>query len=321
VNPADSTIKGANTIRYKVLSPYQVIQIDLQSPMNIVEFMQDNNSLKYIKDGNAYFVTLAKKQSKGKINELMVSFGGRPTISRRPPWSGGISWKIDKNGNPFIVSTCQGDGASLWWPCKEHQYDEPDSMLISATVPNNLLDVSNGRLRKVDYNLDSTNTYHWFVGSPINNYSVNINIADYSHFVDTYNGEKGKLDCDFYVLKEDLEKGKKHRHIPFHEELFSVLKSRMAEVKEGSILDYCSVENLGRAVTRYFKDLGIYNKGYKTKTFRKTFITLCRNRFQIDASIVKELVGHSHGNVTDKYYNLIDMQTLKNELKKFRRPG
>lgn len=129
-----------------------------------------------------------------------------------------------------------------------------------------------------------------------------------------------KIDLEQREMYYYMQKGKKHRHIPFHKGLVPILKSRMVEIKEGKILNYTNVENMGRAITRYYKEFRIDNKDYKPKTFRKTFITLCRNRFQIGASIVKELVGHSHGNVTDKYYNLIDVQTLKNELKKFNKP-
>jgi len=138
----------------------------------------------------------------------VLTYGGKPKVSTHPPWSGGITWERDKNGLPFVASSCQGDGASLWWPCKDHMYDEPDSMLISVNVPENLMDVSNGRLRNVIKQKDKTTTYNWFVANTINNYGVNINIADYTHFSEIYKGERGPLDCDYYVLKDDLEKAK-----------------------------------------------------------------------------------------------------------------
>lgn len=208
VNPADSTLKGRNTIRYQVIEPMQVIQVDLQEPMVISKVSQDNKSVQLTRDGNAWFIQLSMPQKKGAINEIVVHFEGRPAISKNPPWSGGLSWRKDKNNNPFIVTTCQGDGASIWWPCKDHQYDEPDSMLISVTVPENLTDVSNGRLRSTIQNPDHTKTFNWFVSNPINNYGVNLNIADYAHFSEKYQGEKGVLDCDYYVLKDNLEKAK-----------------------------------------------------------------------------------------------------------------
>lgn len=208
VNPSDSSLSGQNTIRYKVLMPFQWMQIDLQQPMQISRITQDGKSLSFSRDGNAYFIDLLKKQTTGDQNEIIIDFGGKPKVSIRPPWSGGLSWKRDDNNNPLIVTTCQGDGASLWWPCKDHQYDEPDSALITVTVPENLTDVSNGRLQNVINNPDHTKTFNWFVSSPINNYCINLNIADYVHFGEKYKGEKGMLDCDYYVLSYNLDKAK-----------------------------------------------------------------------------------------------------------------
>jgi len=208
VNPSDSSLKGKNLIQYKVIKPYNVMQVDLQNPLNITRVSQDGKPLEFTRDGNAFFVKLLKPQKKGSIEKITVEYGGRPRISRNPPWSGGLSWKKDSENNPYISTTCQGDGASIWWPCKDHQYDEPDSLLISVTVPNNLMDVSNGRLRKTTKNNDNTVTYDWFVSNPINNYCVNMNIGAYVHFSEQYKGEKGILDCDYYVLKENLEKAK-----------------------------------------------------------------------------------------------------------------
>jgi aminopeptidase N len=208
VNPSDSTINGTNTVTYRVIKPAGLMQIDLQEPLKIIKAVQNNNVLNFKREGNVYWIELAEKQEQGKFYSVVLTYGGRPKISARPPWSGGITWKKDKNGLPFVASSCQGDGASLWWPCKDHMYDEPDSMLISVNVPGYLIDVSNGRLRSVVKLKNKTKTYNWFVANPIDNYGVNINIADYAHFSEIYNGEKGRLDCDYYVLKEDLEKAK-----------------------------------------------------------------------------------------------------------------
>jgi aminopeptidase N len=208
VNPSDSTTYGTNTVMYRVINPAKLMQIDLQEPMNLTGAVQNNKVLKMKREGSVYWIELAEKQVQGKIYSVVLTYGGKPRVSTRPPWIGGITWKKDKNGLPFIASACQGDGASLWWPCKDHMYDEPDSMLISVNVPENLMDVSNGRLRSVVKHKNRTKTYNWFVANPINNYGVNINIGDYAHFSEIYNGEKGPLDCDYYVLKENLEKAK-----------------------------------------------------------------------------------------------------------------
>ena len=210
VDPADSTISGSNLIQYKVLESNQLMQIDLQPPMKISRITQNGKVLDYSRDGNAWFVELEKQQNPNEVNELLIEYSGKPKVSRRPPWDGGISWRKDVNGNDFIVNTNQGDGGSLWWPCKDHPSDEPDSMLISVTFPDHLMDVSNGRLRGVEQNDDGTKTAHWFVNNPINNYGVNINIGNYAHWHEVFKGEKGDLDCNYWVLKQNQEKAKEH---------------------------------------------------------------------------------------------------------------
>lgn len=201
-------ISGSNLIQYKVLSENKLMQIELQEPLKIVKIIQQEKKLEFKQDGYSYFIELQKKQEIGSINELIIYYEGKPQEGKNPPWSGGLTWKKDNNGNDWVVTTCQGDGASLWWPNKDHAYDEPDSMLISITVPDHLMDVSNGRLRSVVQNKDKTKTYHWFVSSPINNYGVNMNIGDYVHFSEKYKGLNGELDCDYYVLRDNLEKAK-----------------------------------------------------------------------------------------------------------------
>jgi aminopeptidase N len=208
VNPSDSTIKGSNTVTYRVLKPYSIMQIDLQEPMKLTAAETAGRKLSFKREGNVYWIQVPENQQEGKIYSVILSYEGRPHVSMNPPWEGGITWKKDKNGNPFIGSACQGEGASLWWPCKDHMYDEPDSMLISVNVPGNLMDVSNGRLRSTEDKANGTKTFNWFVSNPISNYSVNINVGDYVHFSEIFNGEKGPLDCNYYVLRDDLEKAK-----------------------------------------------------------------------------------------------------------------
>jgi aminopeptidase N len=209
INPLDSTITGSNTIRYQVLQEYNRMQIDLQNPMEIHAVTQDGENLKYTREGNAFFIELVASQKIGSTKEITVFYGGKPKVAVNPPWDGGITWKKDSNGSSFIASSCQGLGASVWWPNKDHMYDEVDSMLISVNVPKNLTDVSNGRLLSVKSLKDGTKTYNWYVSNPINNYGVNINIGDYATFSEKYKGEKGNLDCTYYVLKANLAKAKK----------------------------------------------------------------------------------------------------------------
>ncbi|MDB4292195.1 M1 family metallopeptidase [Maribacter sp.] len=209
VNPDEKFISGSNTIRYKVLNEAQVLQVDLQPPLKIEKVTQDGKELDFSSKINAHFVKLNKPQKVGDFNEIIVHYSGHPKEAIRAPWDGGFSWKKDTNGKHFVATSCQGLGASVWWPNKDHMYDEVDSMLISVRVPKDLMNVSNGRLRKLTEQTN-TKTYHWFVGSPINNYGVNVNIGDYVHFGEQYKGERGLLDMDYYVLRDDLEKAKEH---------------------------------------------------------------------------------------------------------------
>src|SRR6202012_3860252 len=131
------------------------------------------------------------------------------TIAKNAPWEGGVVYTRDTTGKPWVATACEGAGASIWWPNKDHLSDEVDSMLISISVPTGLKDVSNGRLRKVTDLGNGYTKFDWFVANPINNYDVEANIGDYTHFSETYNGEKGKLTMDFWPLSYNLEKAKK----------------------------------------------------------------------------------------------------------------
>lgn len=200
-------IKGSNTIEYKVLEPNKKLQVDLQSPLKITKVEQNGKELTFSSEGSAHFINLIEKQRKGKINSVKVYYEGNPKEAVRAPWDGGLSWTRDSNGKHFAATSCQGIGASIWWPNKDHMYDEVDSMLISVNVPKGLMNISNGRLTKIE-EFEDTNTYHWYVSNPINNYGVNINIGDYVEFSEVYDGEKGKLDMIYYVLRDNIERAK-----------------------------------------------------------------------------------------------------------------
>ncbi|WP_418602744.1 M1 family metallopeptidase [Hwangdonia sp.] len=209
VNPEEKSIKGKNTVQYKVLENHTVMQIDLQPPLKLTKATQNGKDLNIKHDGNAHFITLIDNQNIGDINNVTVYYEGVPREAIRAPWDGGVSWKKDTNGNHFIATSCQGLGASVWWPNKDHMYDEVDSMLISVNVPKDLMNVSNGRLRLVE-RIGDTKTFHWFVKNPINNYGVNMNIGDYVNFSEVYDGMAGNLDMDYYVLRDNLEKAQVH---------------------------------------------------------------------------------------------------------------
>ena len=185
VKPDEKKLIGSNTITYNVLKSSKKMQIDLQPPLKITKIEQNGKLLNFDSIGNAHFIQLVDNQKKGSTNSIKVYYEGKPKEAVRAPWDGGLSWKRDTNGKHFIATSWQGIGASIWWPNKDHMYDEVDSMLISVNVPKDLVNVSNGRLRKVE-DFVNTKTFHWFVSNPINNYGVNINIGDYVSFSEIF---------------------------------------------------------------------------------------------------------------------------------------
>lgn len=211
VDPEKKALKGTTTIRYRVLERGNVLQIDLQDPLTIDDVMQDGKSLAVTHEGNAHFVTVGKPQQVGDINEISIAYSGKPHEAENAPWDGGVTWAKDSAGNHFIATANQGIGASIWWPCKDHQYDEPDNgALIRINVPANLVAVSNGRLKHLTKEKNKTRTYTWEVVNPINNYAINMNIGDYVSFSEKYEGEKGFLDMEYWVLRYNLSKAKIH---------------------------------------------------------------------------------------------------------------
>nr|WP_040481051.1 M1 family metallopeptidase [Mariniradius saccharolyticus] len=261
VFPETKSLKGTNLVRYKVTSPHQVMQIDLQEPLKITSVTQEGEFLEVRREGAAHFITLKKKQVPGTFEKILINYEGQPKEAVRPPWDGGITWTRDTNGKHFIASSNQGIGSSIWWPSKDHPADEVDSMLITVTVPKGLQNVSNGRARRGEVR-ENTVTMDWFVSNPINDYGVNINIGDYVHFGEKFEGEKGTLDMDYYVLRDNLEKAKIHFHdarrmmeafehwfgpYPFYEDGFKLVE-----------VPYLGMEH--QSSVTYGND---YQKGYK----------------------------------------------------------
>lgn len=208
VNPSDSSISGYNRITYRVLAPAQEMQIDLMTPLEVDSMVQAGRSLTYRRDGNAFFVTLVAPQLASTAQTITVYYHGKPRVARRAPWDGGFVWAHDSLGHSWIATACEGLGASVWWPNKDTESDEPDSQRVAITVPDSLIDVSNGRLRATSHHGNGTTTYEWFVSNPINNYDVAVNAGAYAHFTDVYSGERGPLTLDFWPLAYNLERAK-----------------------------------------------------------------------------------------------------------------
>ena len=201
------TIEGKNIISFKVIKPFKVMQIDLQEPMNINQILWNGKKLNYTREGNAFHVSFPSKLIAGKSEKIEISFAGNPRIAVRPPWDGGWIFTKDKKGRPWMSVACQGLGASVWYPCKDHQSDEPDNgATLRMTVPDSLVAVAMGRLKSTVKNSNGTTTYSWSVVNPINNYNIIPYIGKYAHWHEEFKGEKGNLDCDYWVMDYELER-------------------------------------------------------------------------------------------------------------------
>jgi aminopeptidase N len=202
-------ISGSNQFKFTATQNFRRLQFDLFANLKVEKILYKGVALPYKREFNAVFVTFPKTILKGTRDAFTVYYSGNPTIAKRAPWDGGFVFAKDSIGKPWVVTACEGVGASIWWPNKDQLADEVDSMMISISVPKGLKDVSNGRLRKTTELANGYTRFDWFVANPINNYDVAANIGDYEHISDSYDGEKGKLTLDYWVLPEHVAKATK----------------------------------------------------------------------------------------------------------------
>lgn len=218
---AKRSIQGVTAIAFVATAPGHRMQVDLQQPL-VVDSVTwevqayrngalaiEDRPLRFDRAGNIILVHLTDTLATGEANTLRVHYHGVPRAAKNPPWDGGWIWKKDKRGNPWVSVACQGLGASVWYPCKDHQSDEPDNgAALHITVPDTLVAVGNGRLSSTVKNTDGTSTWHWSVSSPINNYNLVPYIGKYAHFGEVHAGVSGALDCDYWVMEEDVERAR-----------------------------------------------------------------------------------------------------------------
>ncbi|MBD2714121.1 M1 family metallopeptidase [Microvirga sp. STR05] len=208
---ANRALSGSNLFRFTAAQDFTRLQFDLFANLKVDKVEYQGKSVPFTREANAVFVTFPQPIRQGAKDEFRVYYSGQPTVAKKAPWDGGLVFTQDAQGKPWVASACQGVGASIWWPTKDHQADEVDSMLISIAVPKGLKDVSNGRLRKTTKLKGGYTRFDWFVDNPINNYDVALNVGDYQHFSgSTYAGEKGPLTVDYWVMPENLTKAKAH---------------------------------------------------------------------------------------------------------------
>jgi len=210
VFPKTKSIAGSNIISFRTLTAGARMQVDLQPPLEITRVVHGDAELEFVREGNVYWIQFAQALAPAVEDQIKIYYEGTPVESTNPPWSGGFTWSEDEQGKPFIATTCQGIGASIWWPNKDHGSDEPDrGMDIHITVPKGLTAVSNGRLHaRSEDAAAKTSTFHWQVLNPINNYGVNVNIGNYVNIPGVYEGEFGKLDLEYWVLKGQEKKAR-----------------------------------------------------------------------------------------------------------------
>ena len=203
-------ISGSNEFNFTAAEDFTLLQFDLFSNLKVEKVVYKTQELPFKREFNAVFVTFPKTIKKGTKDKFTVYYSGSPVIALNPPWDGGFIYSKDKAGNPWVSVACQGLGASCWWPNKDHQSDEVDSVLISISVPHGLQEISNGRLRNIIAQPDGYNQFNWFVSNPINNYTVTFYIGQYAHWTDQYKGEKGNLSLDYWSLKQDSTLARPH---------------------------------------------------------------------------------------------------------------
>ncbi len=230
VFPDEQRIEGLLHAEAQVVHPMYWLVLDLDTLLSVYSAWHIPESGKrelrpFHREGGKLWIDLGVTQQPGQKISAEVAYGGKPRVAPNAPWDGGFSWASTKTGAHWIATSCQGDGADLWWPVKDHVSDEPDSMVLQVRVPDPLVVASNGRLRRTEKHADGTTTYHWFISNPINVYNVALNIAPYRSI-------EGTMDCVaggqypvvFYVLPEDFEKGQKLfpeilEHLRFFERL------------------------------------------------------------------------------------------------------
>ncbi len=205
INPNTKSVSGYNDISFKIVAATKKIQLDLFPTMLIDSIVFENKKLNYRREFNAVFVEFLENLTLNSEHKLRCYYTGKPIIAQNAPWDGGFVFTADMNNKPWIGVACQGTGASLWYPCKDSQTDEPDfGATVKIAAPNGLTAVANGRLTGTTDLQNGYTRWDWEVKNPINNYDINVTIGDFVHFQDHYKG----IDLDYYVLKDNEDRAR-----------------------------------------------------------------------------------------------------------------
>ncbi|MFQ5571156.1 MAG: M1 family metallopeptidase, partial [Rhodothermales bacterium] len=229
VQPSDSTIRGTLTATARIVSPTAWFVLDLDPLLDVASVAAvaetgADEALSFERRGGRIWAAFPYMKQPGEVVSVRVKYGGRPRIAPNPPWDGGFTWAETPSGAPWIATSCQGEGADVWWPVKDHVSDKPDSMALHITVPQPLVVATNGMIQRAEVQSDGTSTAHWFVSTPISTYNIALNIAPYRVIEETFESVAGdSFPVMFWVLREDYEKGRQLfpeilDHLRFYEE-------------------------------------------------------------------------------------------------------
>jgi len=215
VDPDKKFISGKLTMRATIVQPTSWIVLDLDTLLTIHDIYESRQGdmvipANFTRKGGKVWINMRQTRQAGASVTLTINYSGNPRIAKYPPWQGGFTWASTPSGAHWVATTCQGEGADVWWPNKDHVSDKPDRMDLLITVPEGLVVASNGRMHSSNNNGDGTTTWHWEITTPISNYNVTLNIAPYKVIEDKIESVSGSsFPVYFYVLPEDFEKGKK----------------------------------------------------------------------------------------------------------------
>ena len=210
VNFNDRSISGYNDIFFNVIDSKCVMQLDLDKKLKIDSVVFNNNKLEFRREFNSFFLTFTKKLEENKNYKLRIYYSGSPKEAINPPWDGGFVWLKDYNNFNWLGVACQDEGASIWWPCKDHLSDKPDSMRVSCKIPKKLKFICNGNIESDSLINDKKRQTTWKISYPINIYNVSLNIGNYVNINDMYFSDNDSLVIDYYVIEGNENKAFNH---------------------------------------------------------------------------------------------------------------
>jgi aminopeptidase N len=261
IEPGRKFISGSNVISFRVLKAFSTMQLDLVAEMGIDSIIYKGKSVVYRRNGSSVIIRLARKlgvsQDKTKSHQLKVYFSGQPHEAEMAPWKGGFVWEKDSMGNDWVGLACEGIGASMWLPCKDHWSDEADGMDMYLTVPSGLTGVSNGRLLEESPDTGVFSTFHWQVKNTINNYNISINAGKYTHITDTFYG--GADDQSFKIYPAATPRWQQSAAKPMLTLDYYVLEYN----RERAARQFKQVHGMLGAFEHYFGPYPFYEDGYK----------------------------------------------------------